>query len=105
MTDRTITAATADALFNQDDGITFDGWTRVCVQDMSVGRWRVHRVLVLCHQDSGEHWGIDYADGLTEMQDSERPWEGVTDDFAITLTRLYPRTVTRTVYSRLPQVT
>lgn len=100
----TITAATAEYLYDPDDisdgdgAPSRDGWTRVDGgAHHRTSRWHERYWLVLC-DDAGELWGVDYGIGLTECQEHDLPWKEVTDGTEIPMVRLSVREVTSFVY-------
>jgi hypothetical protein len=86
-------------LYESKDGDTIAGWTRIGTQLDRTSRWLDYHYLVLANQD-GEHYGLSYGTGLTEMQEDELPWEDSVD--RLPLVRLYPHQVTTTVYRTEP---
>lgn len=92
----TISAAHAEELHEVEEG-KVGPWTYVTDQKTGSGRWREHHTMVIA-DEQGQHWGVEYAVGLTEMQDHEYPRQVEDDDHQIPLTRLYPHTVTAIEY-------
>lgn len=92
---KTIDPSDAQDLMWNEDGTTFDDWTRLTDILKETRRWYESRILVLRHAD-GSVWGLNYSKGMTEQQESEYPW----DDLAgpVPLTRLYPHEVTTIEY-------
>lgn len=99
MTTRTITPEDAEDLADTSDGNMAGEWCREADVLVDTGRWREERTLVLRHDD-GTVWGLDYARGLTENQDSSYPWRDA--DGPLNLRRLHrtERIVVR--YSNTP---
>lgn len=95
----TISAAHAEELHEVEGQV--GPWTYVTDQKNGSGRWREHHTMVVA-DEQGQHWGVEYAVGLTEMQDHEYPWRGVADGHQIPLRRLYPHTVTTIKYKTEP---
>lgn len=109
----TITAAQAAELYADgcgEDGDQAGGWT--LVGDIEAhghhnrqSRWHDRYWLVVRNAD-GETYGVEYGIGLTENQEDDLPWpsysNNVPGDRELKLTRLYPHTVTTTVYRRDP---
>lgn len=97
MSDLTIPADVAAELYESEDGErSGDGeWGRLADQLIRAGRWLEHRWLVVTN--GGGCFGIAYADGLTEEQEHERPWED-DDVTEIKLTPLVGVAVTSTTY-------
>lgn len=96
----TITPADAAALHEGEDGATAGPWTRVGEYHYDTGRWTERWWLVIADAD-GALWGARYEIGLTEDQENTYPWYG-DDAHPARLTRLYPHTVTQTVYRTRP---
>ncbi len=97
----TIDAAAAEMLAFAKDGTTENGWTKVTREQDEHSRW--HRNYTLVLKDTAERfWGLLYSVGATEEQENEMPWVGLSDDEQIDLIRLYPHTVTTTVYKTKP---
>ena len=82
------------------DGDTAGGWTLIGqAQEHGHRQSRWHqRYWLIVRDTDGALWGADYGLGLTEMQENDIPWEDVPGDRNVHLTRLYPHTVTTTVY-------
>lgn len=97
----TISAEHAEELADAEEGEKVGPWTHVADQAGRSGRWRQARTLVIA-DEQGQHWGVNYAVGLTENQDHEFPWAGVPDDHQITLVRLFAHTVTTVKYRTKP---
>jgi hypothetical protein len=106
-----IRAAAAEELYADgegQDGDTIDGWTLVGgAQDHKGRQSRWHQrywLIVRDHEDAC--WGLGYGIGLTEMQENDFPWDpgyGAADpNKMLPLTRLYPHSVTTTVYKTEP---
>lgn len=95
----TIGAGTAADLYEGENGDTAYGWTRVADVRDSSGRWMEHRTLIVADAN-GVSWGVRYDVGLTEEQEHELPWDGGAE--SLELVRLYPHTVTKTVYRTEP---
>lgn len=85
-TERTIAAGIAEELSYLKNGESAGDWCREADIPAGTGRWLEQRILVLRHDD-GTLWGLDYARGLTEEQESELPWRDAHR--ALPLTRLY----------------
>jgi hypothetical protein len=83
---RTIDPADAEDLAYASDGAMAGVWCRETDLRGDSGRWMEHHTLVLRHDD-GTVWGLDYAQGLTEYQDSDLPWRDAAGP--IKLRRLY----------------
>lgn len=88
MTTRTITPEDAEDLAFADNGDMAGEWCREADVLVDTSRWMERRTLVLRHDD-GTVWGIDYARGLTENQDSSYPWRDAAGP-------LHPRRLYRT---------
>lgn len=105
----TITAAQAVELYADGEGESGDtsgNWTlAVDVEDAPhsrTSRWHEKYWLVVRNAD-GATYGIEYGVGLTENQEDDLPWARGSDDRELSLTRLYPHTVTKVVYSTKPE--
>lgn len=103
----TIKAADAAELYADGEGEhgdTAGGWTLVGqVQDHKERQSRWHQRYWLIVQDADwTTYGLSFGLGLTEMQENDLPWEDVPDDRELPLIRLYPHTVTKTVYRTKP---
>ncbi len=57
-------------------------------------------ITIVVVDDDAATWGLPYDRGLTEEQPNEYPWR---DKGSATLVRLYPHTITKTVYRTKPQ--
>lgn len=75
-----------------------EGWTFVADQHIRTSRWHERYYMVL-RNEAGELWGVEYAEGLTESQESEYPWE---DENLVPAVRLHPHEVTTTEYRTTP---
>lgn len=101
---KTITADQADEILEASWGTpgdeATDGFTFVATMKGDQRRW-LQAVTIVVSDSEGAFWGLDYDRGLTENQDSTYPWRsfGRRD---VELTRLYPHTVTKTVYRTKP---
>ncbi|MFI6819754.1 hypothetical protein ACIBJE_02230 [Micromonospora sp. NPDC050187] len=82
-----------------EPGATAGPWTLAGTQHIRQSRWHDIYWLVV-RDEAGEHWGLEYREGLTESQESERPWDDAEEPLA--LTRLYPHEVTRVEYRTTP---
>lgn len=95
---KTLDAAYAKDLYEElawtSDGETHDGWTRVTEVDRDKSRWVQWKTLVLADRD-GALWGLEFGQGLTEMQDHVYPWEY---DRPVDLVRLYAHEVRSVEY-------
>jgi hypothetical protein len=93
----TIPADVAAELYELDDNErdSSGAWTRIADQIIDSGRWLERRWLVVSNGEGV--FGVRYADGLTEEQEHERPWEDDGVD-AIELTPLVGVPVTTTTY-------
>jgi hypothetical protein len=91
----------AEDLYESDDGDKIAGWTRITDRRDGNRRWMEDHTLIITDPE-GLAWGLHYQVGLTEDQEDELPWRG-TGDEPLALIRLYPHTVTRTVYRTAPQ--
>lgn len=87
-------------LFDSSDGETEGPWTRKGIQHRSTSRWEEHLWLVVA-DEQGALWGVPYSQGLTEVQETEWPWETESDE-PLPLVRLYAHEVTTTVYRTEP---
>ena len=92
----TISANDAAELYELSDGDRHGEWTRIAVQRRSTGRWRENYWLVVTKSEG--FYGIPYAEGLTENQDSDYPWED--SEAPIAMTPLVPVEVTTTEYRK-----
>jgi hypothetical protein len=104
----TIKAADAAELYSDMEGRPGDTsgpWTLVINTEDAphsrTSRWHEKYWLVV-HNAEGDAYGLEYGIGLTENQEDYFPWEGVSDDLELPLTRLYAHTVTTVVYRREP---
>lgn len=104
----TINASTAAELYADgegNDGNEAGDWVLVGdVEDAPhsrTSRWHEKYWLVVRNAE-GETFGLEYGIGLTEDQEEDLPWEFGDSDRELTLTRLYPHTVTTTVYRTKP---
>lgn len=89
----------AEDLFSNRDGTTIGEWTKVTEQREDSGRWMEYFTLILKHED-GTFWGISFARGLTESQESEYPWRpGYGEERGpVELSQVSPRQVVSTIY-------
>ncbi len=99
MTTAYIDPELAEDLYDSDDGDMVAGWTRVTDRRDGNRRWMEEHTLIVA-DPAGLTWGLHYQVGLTESQASEFPWRGAVDP--LVLTRLYPHTVTHTVWRTAP---
>ncbi len=100
MTTAYIDPELAEDLYDSDDGDMVAGWTRITDRRDGNRRWMEDHTLIITDAD-GLTWGLHYQVGLTEEQPNEYPWrDGGAEPVA--LTRLYPHTVTHTVYRTTP---
>ncbi len=99
MTTAYIDPELAEDLHESDDGDTAAGWTRITDRGDGNRRWLEGRTLIVADRE-GLVWGLPYQVGLTEHQEHEFPWRGAAGP--LPLTRLYPHTVTHTVYRTTP---
>jgi hypothetical protein len=104
----TITADLAAELYGEGcgrPGETAGPWTLVIdVEDAPhnrTSRWH-ERYWLVVRDAQGDTYGIEYGVGLTENQEDDLPWDHVSDDRELKLTRLFPHPVTTTVYRREP---
>lgn len=95
----TINPQDAEELYEAEDGETVGLWTRVTDVAHEARRWMQGHSLILRDPD-GAHWALGYDLGLTEEQPHELPWRNGGDP--IRLARVYPHTVTKTVYRSTP---
>ncbi len=81
-----------------DPGKTVGDYTIVAVVEEDARRWMQGITIVVSDPD-GTFWGLTYDHGLTEDQPNEYPWR---DSGSYDLERLYPHTITKTVYRSTP---
>jgi hypothetical protein len=84
---------------HQDDTNTAHEWILRGSTPARTSRWHKIYWLVL-ENEAGEFWGLLYGTGLTESHEDDLPWEETEQ--LLPLTRLYPHTVTRTEYRKVP---
>ena len=104
MTAKTISPEAAEYLYDleDDDGRGTGGYFRVTAQHVRTARWEEVFWLVVADAETGDTYGLEYREGLTEEQETTFPWE--TTDQPLPLVRLYPREVTTVVYgTKAPQ--
>lgn len=101
MAEITLSAQTARDLYDQvcDPGLEdcwVSGWQKVAVDLITEGRWTALYRMVL-REETAPHrlWGLDYQEGLTEMQEVARPWE---DAGTVPLYEVEAREVTTVTY-------
>jgi hypothetical protein len=82
-----------------DTAVTVGPWTFVGKQWIRESRWHNWYWLIVRDED-GQHWGLEYGDGLTESQENEWPWDDADGD--LKLAPLYPHQVTKTEYRQTP---
>jgi hypothetical protein len=93
---KTIDPQHAADLFDSSDGEIAGPWTRKGIQHRRTSRWEEHYWLVVADED-GATWGLPYSQGLTEIQETEWPWEK-NDDDPLPLVRLFPCEVVKVEY-------
>jgi hypothetical protein len=108
----TITADQAADLYADGEGVDGDTvaeWTLVGgTRDHKSRQSRWLQLYWLIVRDTeGATWGLRFGLGLTESQEHDFPWpwygdSSVPGDRELKLTRLYPHTVTETVYKTKP---
>lgn len=104
MTTLKITADQADEILDASHGKPGEkigAFTYVATIKGDQRRWMQGITIVISDQD-GAFWGLDYDEGLTENQESYYPWRGYGARTDVELDRMYPHTITRTVYRRKP---
>lgn len=74
-------------------------WTKVTEQREGSSRWYEQKTLVIRHED-GTYWGLPYEQGLTEVQETEWPWNQAGKE--LKLDRLYSRELVETKYTAIP---
>lgn len=98
---KTITAEEAETLHQSEPGTTAGPWTYVDQQHVRTRRWSEQYYLVVMDSD-GQHWGLAFDEPLTEMQETEWPWENKPDDAPLSLVRLYAHEVRTVEYRKEP---
>jgi hypothetical protein len=99
---RTITADQAEEILEAsygDPGDEAGDFTYVTTTAAAPRRW-AQGITIVVSDSEGEFWGLSYDRGLTEEQPNEYPWR---DGGSCELTRMYPHTITKTVYRTKPQ--
>lgn len=99
---KTIDPDAAAELFEleDDDSRGYGGFFRVASQHVRTARWEEIYYLVLSEAETGDVYGLEYRQGLTESQETEYPWE--ESEAPLSLVRLYPHEVTTVEYRTRP---